>query len=173
MCVCVKIICAVKEYEREKRHGRIFKNREWDTYPTNLQKCKDSQRHHRKKDADRSVGAGWDGARGSPVARLYALPLWRGLLPHTQTAGRLADMAVKITVRYVVHDLIEIYEQKGWTVVSRFEGSHHSQYSVIMQAPSEQSFLDLKRYEPASHPRQCNEPLQCSTSSSDPSDICG
>lgn len=36
-------------------------------------------------------------------------------------------------VRYVIHSQIEEYERKGWKVVSRFEGSHHARYSVIMQ----------------------------------------
>ena len=51
-----------------------------------------------------------------------------------------------VILRCVVHSQVSEYEAKGWTVVSKFEGSHHAQYAVIMQAPSEQSFLDLKRY---------------------------
>ena len=58
----------------------------------------------------------------------------------------MENLAIKVTVRYVTHAEIGAYEAKGWTVVSRFEGSHHAQYAVIMQAPSEQSFLDLTRY---------------------------
>lgn len=36
-------------------------------------------------------------------------------------------------LRYVPHDQIETYEKNGWIVVSRFEGSHHSVYAVIME----------------------------------------
>lgn len=36
-------------------------------------------------------------------------------------------------MRYVPHDLVEKYEKNGWIVVSRFEGSHHSVYAVIME----------------------------------------
>ena len=37
------------------------------------------------------------------------------------------------TYRYVPHDLVDEYEKKGWVVASYMYGSHHSQYSVIME----------------------------------------
>ena len=37
------------------------------------------------------------------------------------------------TYRYVAHNEIKIFEDTGWEVVSRMEGSHHAQYSVIMK----------------------------------------
>ena len=40
----------------------------------------------------------------------------------------------KVTVKYVIHALVQDYEEKGWVVVSRFPHSpHHAQYSVIME----------------------------------------
>lgn len=42
------------------------------------------------------------------------------------------------TYRYVPHELVEQYENKGWVVSSRMEGSHHAQYSVIMEKPDNQ-----------------------------------
>lgn len=46
----------------------------------------------------------------------------------------------KRVMRYVIHAQIEEYEKNGWRVVSRFEGSHHAQYAVIMErmTPQEQ-----------------------------------
>jgi hypothetical protein len=37
------------------------------------------------------------------------------------------------TYRFVPHSEIKIFEDTGWKVVSRMEGSHHAQYSVIMK----------------------------------------
>jgi hypothetical protein len=37
------------------------------------------------------------------------------------------------TLRYVSHNEVKKYQEKGWRVVSDFAGSHHARYSVIMQ----------------------------------------
>lgn len=42
------------------------------------------------------------------------------------------------TYRYVPHELVNQYKDKGWVVSSRMEGSHHAQYSVIMEKPDNQ-----------------------------------
>lgn len=42
------------------------------------------------------------------------------------------------TYRYVPHESVEEYKQKGWTVASYMYGSHHAQYSVIMEKPDNQ-----------------------------------
>lgn len=55
-------------------------------------------------------------------------------------------MSDKRVVRYVIHAQIEEYEKNGWRVVSRFEGSHHAKYAVIMERmpPQEQQHLPQK-----------------------------
>lgn len=42
------------------------------------------------------------------------------------------------TYRYVPHDLVEKYTNEGWVISSLMEGSHHAQYSVIMEKPDNQ-----------------------------------
>ena len=43
------------------------------------------------------------------------------------------NITKKFTLRYVIHAEVEDFEKKGWRVVSDMAGSHHAQYSVIMQ----------------------------------------
>lgn len=42
------------------------------------------------------------------------------------------------TYRYVPHELVEKYTNEGWVISSLMEGSHHAQYSVIMEKPDNQ-----------------------------------
>ena len=39
--------------------------------------------------------------------------------------------------RYIVHDKVEEWKAKGWTVTDALEGTHHGHYSVLMLAPVE------------------------------------
>jgi len=69
-----------------------------------------------------------------------------------------------MTLRFVPHHLIPSYEEKGWRVASRMVGSHHAQYSVIMERTLPRWFQYLPRFVRLLYLRRYNAPSRCSTS---------
>ena len=67
-------------------------------------------------------------------------------------------------LRFVPHHLVSSYEEKGWRVVSRMDGSHHARHAVIMERTLPRWFQYLPRFVRLLYLRRCSGRGPCSTS---------